>query len=95
MHLNERLLEDVVRRRGVAEEAQQEVVQLALVPVDEHRERVPVAAEVGDDELLVGAGDVVAGLIHKPCLRVPMGLFIGPVRSRGTPYHRRHEWVRG
>lgn len=55
MNLEERLLEDVLGGGAVAEEADEEVVELALVALDEQGEGVAIALAVLEEELLVGA----------------------------------------
>src|SRR5207249_4962205 len=52
--LEERFLEHVFRRRAISEEADEEVIQLTLIPQDEDGELSLVPAAVLGEQLLVG-----------------------------------------
>src|SRR5204863_5912332 len=54
MNLKERFLKDVFRRRAIAEEAHQEMKELALISFDQCREAGPLAVPVCRQQFLVG-----------------------------------------
>jgi hypothetical protein len=83
MDLEKRLLKDIFRRRAVAQEAHQEMEQLALIALDERGETGVVAIAVGGQVILIG---LFGNSIHVPFRRSRVqdcrivGAAVGPIR---------------
>src|SRR5688572_28514562 len=89
MNLKERFLEHVLSGGAVAEEAHEEVIQLALITRDERAECRLVAVAVVGEQLFVGAvGGGEGGHVDGSRAAVAVPVAFSAPRGCGRPGHR-------